>query len=115
MVPFGAVLILLIIFGSITTLILGGIYLRNKNRERMAILSQGADPNIFKEDFKPSRNTSLKFGILFIAIALGILIGYIIETNFFVPEGVAYFSTIFMCGGIGLLIGAFIDKRDEKK
>jgi hypothetical protein len=54
-------------------------------------------------------------GILFISIAVGILIGYIVESNFFVSEGVAYFSGIFMCGGIGLLIGAFIDKKDEKK
>jgi hypothetical protein len=111
----GAALILLVIFGSIATIILGSIYLKNRNKERMTILAQGADPNLFKDDFKLSRNISMKFAVLFISIAVGILIGYIVESNFFIPEGVAYFSAIFMCGGLGLLIGSVIDKKDEKK
>lgn len=113
--PVGTVLILLIIFGSITSIILGAMHLRNKNKERMAILSQGADPGLFRDEYKAPKNSGLKIGILCIAIAVGIIIGYIIESNFFVPESVAYFSAIFMCGGIGLLIGSFIDKQEDKK
>jgi hypothetical protein len=114
MVPFGAVLILLVIFGSIVTLILGAVYMKNKNRERMAILAKGVDPSMFKDDFKMSKNTSLKLGILFISIAIGIIVGYFVECNYFVPEGVAYFSCIFLFGGLGVLTGAIIDKVSEK-
>ena len=115
MVPLGAVLILLVIFGSITTLILGSVYLRGKSKERMKILEKGADPSIFNEEFKPVRNTNLKLGILLISIALGIIAGYLISDIYYVPEGVAYFSSIFMLGGLGLLLGFFIDKKTEPK
>jgi hypothetical protein len=115
MIPIGAVLILLVIFGSITSVILGSIYLKNRNQERMAILAKGEDPSMFKESFKPSKNTSLKIGILFISIAVGIILGFVVESNFFLPEGVAYFSGIFLFGGIGLLIGAIIDKSSSDK
>lgn len=115
MVPFGAVLILLVIFGSIVTLVLGATHLRNKNRERMAILANGADPNLLKDNYKPSKNTNLKLGILFIAVAIGIILGYVIELNYFIPEGVAYFSSIFMLGGLALLIGSVIDSMSNKE
>ena len=115
MVPLGAVLILLIIFGSITTLILGAVHLKNKNKERMTILEKGVDPSILREEFKPVRNTNLKLGILFICIAIGIIAGYAIADIFYVPEAVAYFSSIFMLGGLGLLIGFYIDKKTEAK
>jgi len=114
MVPIGAVLILLVIFGSLVTLILGAVHMKNKNKERMAILANGADPSLLKDDYKPAKNSGLKLGILFISIALGIILGFIFESNYFIPEGVAYFSAIFLFGGFGLLIGSFIDKSSEK-
>jgi membrane associated rhomboid family serine protease len=115
MVPIGAVLILLIIFGSITSVILGGVYLRNRNKERMAILQSGADPNLFKDDYRPARNTSLKLGILFISIAVGIIVGFIVQASYYLPDAVAYFASVFLFGGLGLLITVFVDKKEEVK
>jgi hypothetical protein len=114
MVDVGTVLILLIIFGSIVTLILGAIYLKNKNRERMAILAHGADPSLLRDNYRPAKNFNLKLGVLFVSVAIGIIVGYILDGNYIISEGVAYFSSIFLFGGFGLLLGSFIDYVSEK-
>ena len=110
------VFIVLIIFGSIPAVILGLVHLRNKNKERMAIIEKGVDPAIFKEQFRTSKNVSLKVGIFLIGIALGIITGSIMaNTVFYFPEEVSYFSSIFLFGGLSLLITFLIDRNAQKK
>ncbi|MFO7657701.1 MAG: DUF6249 domain-containing protein [Bacteroidales bacterium] len=113
--PIGAVLILLVIFGSITGIILGLMQLRNRNQERMAIIEKGADPALFEHEFKSNGNLALKAGIFLIGIALGIIMGNLLYyyTNAFQNENVAYFSSIFLFGGLSLLLGAYIDKKKK--
>lgn len=111
----GSVLIVLIIFGSIPSLILGIVYLRNKNKERMAIIDKGVDPAIFKEEFKSSKNLTMKIGIFLVGIALGIITGSIIaDYSGAVPEEVAYFASIFLFGGASLLLSVYVDKKSSK-
>jgi len=116
MAPMGGVIIVFIIFASITGLILGVIYLRNRTQERIKILEKGADPSILKSEIRTGGNVSLKIGIFLIAIALGIIVGSIIANYTYIfPEGeVAYFSSIFLFGGLSLLIVQFIGKKNEK-
>lgn len=114
MVPVGAVLIVLIIFGAISSVILGSVYFVKKNKERMAILTHNADANIFQSDHRSTRNFALKMGILFIFIATGIIFGYILSWYYIVPDAVAYFASIFMCGGLGLVIGAVAIKNPKE-
>jgi uncharacterized membrane protein YecN with MAPEG domain len=114
--PMVGVIIVFIIFVSITGLILGVIYLRNRNQERMKILEKGADPSVLKSEIRRGGNVSLKIGIFFIAIALGIIIGSLIAnyTYIFPESAVAYFSSIFLFGGLSLLIVQFIGNKNNK-
>lgn len=102
------ILVLLIIFGSIVTI----IYLGIRRKERMAMMERGVDPSIFHTP--PKKNTmALKYGILLVGVALGILLGKLLATTeaFMYEEEVAYFSMIFLFGGLSLLIYHFLSKK----
>jgi hypothetical protein len=102
------VLVLIVIFGSIVAI----VYLSIRRKERMAMLEKGVDATAF---ITPQRKNSLslKYGLLLIGLALGILIGKILATTqaFMYEEEAAYFSMIFLFGGLALLIYYFLDKR----
>lgn len=114
--PMVGVIIVFIIFASITGLILGVIYLRNRTQERIKILEKGADPSILKSDYAKGGKVSLKIGIFLIAIAIGIIVGSMIAnyTYIFPESGVAYFSSVFLFGGLSLLIVQLIGNKTEK-
>lgn len=104
------VLILMVIFGGI----LGIVYLGLRKKERMAMLERGVDAssltNQSKSDF------SLKYGLLLVGVALGILSGNVLSDmpSFIeVPEA-AYFSMIFLFGGSALVIYHFLAKKQMK-
>lgn len=102
------VLVLAIIFGSILAI----VYLGIRRKERMAMMEKGVDATMF---VTPQRKSaySLKYGIMLIGVALGILIGKILATTeaFMYEEEAAYFSMIFLFGGLGLVIYHFLAKK----
>jgi len=115
--PLGAVLILLVIFGSITSIILGLAYLNARNKERTMIIEKGIDPAMFKEEDKTSKTILIRTGIFLIGLAVGIIVGGLAAANLygvFPYEGVSYFASIFLFGGISLLIGSYIGKSNKK-
>jgi uncharacterized membrane protein YciS (DUF1049 family) len=116
MAQMNGVIIIFIIFASITGVILGIIYLRNRNRERLKMIEKGADPSVFKSETKTDGKISLKIGIFLIALAIGIITGSLIANNtyIFAESEVAYFSAIFLFGGLGLLGTQLIDKKKKK-
>ena len=87
------------------------IYFTTRNKERLALIEKGADPKLFKtkEDSTSSFRT-LKLGLFFIGIALGIMGGYFL-TEGGMQEEPAYFSMIFLFGGIALAISYLIQKK----
>ncbi len=102
------VLILAIIFGSIVTM----VYLSIRRKERMAMMEKGIDASMFVSPHRKSAQ-SLKYGILLIGIALGILLGKLLAATeaFRFEEEAAYFSMIFLFGGLGLVIYHFMAKK----
>ena len=114
--PIGAVLILFIIFGAIAGIILGLVHLINRNKERMAIISKGADPALFKEEFKHYSNLPMIAGIFLVGLSIGIIIGNLLyyRTNTFQNEAASYFFSILFFGGISLLIATLIDRNKRK-
>lgn len=111
MAPLGAVLILLVIFGSLTSVTLGLVYLRNRNKERLAMMEKGLDPSVLKDEFKTNGNFALKTGIFLIGIAMGIIAGGIAADLYIFPHDTSYFAFIFLFGGISLVVSAFIDRK----
>lgn len=102
------VLVLAVIFGSIVTI----VYLSIRRKERMTMMEKGIDPSSFIPA-KKANLSALKYGILLISVALGILLGkYLANTAMFqFEEEAAYFSMIFLFGGLGLVIYHFMAKK----
>jgi hypothetical protein len=106
-----AIMIPIILIIGVVTMI---IYLRKyENEERMAMIDKGVDPQFFHN--KRSRNTSgpLRASLLLIGAGVGLLLGHVLDDNFHMEE-VAYFSMLFICGGIGLGLSYIIEERKLK-
>lgn len=90
------------------------IYFRNRNRERMLMIEKGVDPQAFIQRPKNAASVALKYGLLLAGFAIGLLIGAVLERTTTLDEGAAYFSMIFLFGGIGLLAYYLIEKKNDK-
>ncbi len=99
------VLILGVIFGSIVML----VYLNIRKKERMALIEKGADASIFAS--KPETSPTLKWGIFLSGLAIGLLVGYLLETYIHMQAEIAYFSMLFLFGGISLITYYLIDRK----
>ncbi|HEY9044441.1 MAG TPA: DUF6249 domain-containing protein [Ohtaekwangia sp.] len=92
------------------------IYLRKyENTERMAMIEKGVGPEFL--NIRKPRNTSfpLRSALLLIGAGLGLLMGHILERNFDMQEEVAYFSMLFIFGGIGLGLAYIIEENKNAK
>jgi len=87
------------------------IYFTTRNKERLAMIEKGADPSVFKGSMPNTTFLTLKTGLLFIGVAIGVLIGSILEAYTTLDEGAAYVSMIFLFGGIGLVVGYLIQSK----
>jgi hypothetical protein len=104
------VLVTAIIFGFVYNV----IFILVRKSERMAMLEKGIDATFFISKQQPSQQ-ALKFGLLFIGVAIGILLGSILSATTTLPEEASYFSMIFLFGGLGLVINHFIEKKEMKE
>ena len=87
------------------------LYVRRK--ERLALIEKGQTAAIFNSESNVS--PSLKYGIFFIGIAIGFLMGEILSETTHMDEGIAYLSMIFLFGGIGLVVYYFIARKHVRK
>ena len=91
------------------------IYLRRyDNLERMAMIEKGMkaeDLNIRKTR---SISVSLRTSLLLIGCGLGILMGYVLDRNFYMDEP-GYFSMVLIFGGIGLGLAYVIEEKKIKR
>jgi len=90
------------------------VYLRKfENMERMSMIDKGLDPSFFRS--RNYRNTSipLRASLLLIGAGVGLLFGYWLDSITFMDE-VAYFSMLFIFGGIGLGLSYLIEERKGK-
>ncbi len=100
------------------TTLFGIYYLRNK--ENMALIERGINT---RESYKKFGSlTYLKYGLLMIGAGIGLLTAYLIDESMpknsfgIGPERPAlYFSLIGICGGIGLVISYFIERKEMGK
>jgi len=112
----GAEIVFICLFVCATALVFGIRYMSNK--EKMAMIERGIDPGIGQSSPKPF--LSLKFGLLMAGLGLGVVAALITVTGSgFEDEDAAalYFGSIFIFGGIGLIISYVIEKKwmDQQK
>ena len=87
------------------------VFLTTRNKERMAMIEKGTDPTIFKGAGRYSNFLTLKTGLLFIGVAIGVLFGNILANATSLEEGTAYVSMIFLFGGLGLVAGYWMQAK----
>jgi len=97
-------------------MVFGIIYVifTTQNKERMALIEKGADPELFKSKAQPNSHRGIKYGLFLIGIAIGIVAGYFLNQGG-MQEEPAYFSMIFLFGGIALVISFFLQKKYQDK
>lgn len=103
------VLVLGVIFGAIVSI----VYLNVRRKERMAMLEKGVDASVFFSKKNNSNEYSLKYGLLLIGLAVGIMFGNLLANSapFIEQQEAAYFSMIFLFGGLALLINFFVARK----
>lgn len=83
-----------------------------KRKERLILIEKGTNPPEMKSEVFVF--SSLKFGLFFIGIGIGVLIANILAVTTALNEEVAYFSMIFLFGGLALVIHHLIDKKKKE-
>lgn len=85
------------------------VFLMTRHRERIALIEKGADASIFT-DRNQAFYPTLKFGMLFVGIALGILTGNWLDKTYDFSKGVAFLAMVFLFGGISLVLNFLIER-----
>ncbi len=111
MIDFTAIFIVGIVFGSIY----GLFFLFIRRSERLAMLEKGADPAIFKQTNKEVKFNSLRYGFLLMGLGTGFLFGNILVEKTEMPQEISYFSMLFLFGGLALILGYLVEKRERKE
>ena len=101
------IMVPLSLFASIVLILY--IFYTTRNKERLALIEKGADASLFKTSSKPF--PSLKIGMFFVGVGIGILVGNIIAVSTSLEEPVAYFSMILLFGGASLIAYYLIEKK----
>jgi len=105
--PFFDVLMAAVVFSAIY----GVIRLVVHRKERLIMIEKGTNmPEIKNEGLSFS---SLKFGIFFIGIGLGVLAANILSVTTKLDTEVAYFSMVFLFGGLSLVIHHLIEGKSK--
>ncbi|MBL7964992.1 MAG: polysulfide reductase NrfD [Flavobacteriales bacterium] len=78
------------------------IYFFTRHRERMNLIDKGLTAEAFRRSEDPAR--TLKYGMLLMGVALGLVTGYLLETYAGMPEPLPYFIMVALFGGLALVI-----------
>lgn len=107
------ILVVLIIFSSIFGVIF--TFLTTRNKERLALIENGADAKLFNSGKKYSFGQFiLSISLLAIGVGAGILFGALFRQNG-MDDGVAFSACIFIFGGIGLMASFFVNRKLTEK
>jgi hypothetical protein len=95
------------------------VHYTTRNKERMALIEKGADASLFntgKEGLKGSfswNRFTLKLGMLFMGIAVGIITGAILTNSGVLTGETNYPAMIFFFGGLSLVLFYIIDRKSK--
>jgi hypothetical protein len=104
------VLGVLIPFGFFTAVVLSlYFYFKATNQIRLSLIEKGLynTPKV-----KSSKSyISLKIGIFFIGISMGIFMGYLLENMTSINAVISFFVMILLFGGISLIVNQFVGAK----
>ena len=103
------VLVPIVFFG----IVFGMFYLwiSSRHKERMSLIDKGESADkIFGVPQKGTKKWLLNLGILSLGVAIGVLVGSLLET-IGMNEEIAYPAAIFLFGGCGLVAAFFISRK----
>ena len=111
----------LIVFIALFATVFGIMYVHytTRNKERMALIEKGADASLFNTGKEVNRSSftwakfTLKAGMLFMGVAVGIIAGAILDSFNIMNEGANYTSMIFFFGGLSLVLFYVFDKKSK--
>lgn len=86
------------------------VILMTRHRERMTLMDRGLSPKDFNNR-SMMLSTTLRYGLLLIGVALGIMLGNTVARHFDVPRQGAFIAMMFLFGGISLVLSYLIEKR----
>jgi preprotein translocase subunit YajC len=94
-------------------MVFGIVYVSIKRKERRQLIEKGVDASVLE----PKRNvpSSMKWGMVFVGIGVGILLGKIITAYTTMGDEASMFSMICLFGGLALVIYYFMERNMEKK
>ena len=87
------------------------VFWTTRSKERLALIEKGADASVFKA--RSSKYALLKWGIFLIGASIGVISGYALSN--LINEVVAFFSMIFLFGGVGLIVAYLITNKLTEK
>lgn len=91
------------------------VYLTTRNKERLALIERGADASLFNSGKKRSMGSIvLNLAVLAIGIGIGVLVGAGLNQAG-MDEDVSFPASIFIFGGLGLVVSFFINRKLEKE
>jgi len=91
------------------------VYLRRfENTERMAMIEKGVDPALFTKKRRVNTSGPLRASLLLIGAGVGLLIAYFLDRAYNMEE-IAYFSMLFIFGGLGLGAAYLVEERKIKE
>ena len=81
-------------------------YFTTRNKERMALIEAGANPDMFNS--KEKYYILFVIGLVAVGVGLGVLVGFSISTFIDVPnKAIIYLSSMLLLGGASMLIAFF--------
>ena len=90
------------------------VFLITRYRERMAMIERNVDASLFTSK-SGGISPTLKFGMLFVGVAIGIIAAEFMHDYHGFSRGVSFFSMIFLFGGISLILNFLIERKMESK
>jgi hypothetical protein len=91
------------------------IFLRRyHNMERMAMIERGMNPADLKTNFKEMKRRErdpfrmLRIACAVVGVGIGLFVGNILRSFDFLDRGGIVAGLVCICGGIGLLVGYFV-------
>ena len=101
------ILIPMSMFGSIFGI--AYIFYKTRHIERLALIEKGASAELF-ESKKQHGNLTLKIGMLFVGVALGLLLATLLDQYTIIDEA-SYPIMVFLFGGLALILNDFIERK----